>query len=183
MLSNKAGDLVPTRVPAGTASMPLKAWRLADNACMARDAQLTKASCAGEHSQEDLVCTFLQATVVSPLFAGLMQMERLYLVIGAFMGATKMQAYKNKAKVNTALATLGNSRLELKLMTPVQWRSLGSVTGAIQRCGDSFGQHSASLAQSEAAIRVKEAGSSIALTRLLREASFEFSQKDGRTNK
>ena len=38
MLSNKAGDLVPTRVPAGTASMPLKAWRLADNACMARDA-------------------------------------------------------------------------------------------------------------------------------------------------
>ena len=173
MLSNKAGDLVPTRVPAGTASMPLKAWRLADNACMARDAQLTKASCAGEHSQEDLVCTFLQATVVSPLFAGLMQMERLYLVIGAFMGATKMQAYKNKAKVNTALATLGNSRLELKLMTPVQWRSLGSVTGAIQRCGDSFGQHSASLAQSEAAIRVKEAGSSIALTRLLREASSE----------
>merc|ERR1719235_209348 len=58
-------------------------------------------------------------------------------------------------------------------MTPVQWRSLGSVTGAIQRCGDSFGQHSASLAQSEAAIRVKEAGSSIALTRLLREASSE----------
>ena len=58
MLSNKAGDLVPTRVPAGTASMPLKAWRLADNACMARDAQLSKASCTGEHSQEDLVHLF-----------------------------------------------------------------------------------------------------------------------------
>lgn len=171
MQPNKAGDLVPTRVPAGTASMPLNAWRLADNACMARDAQLTKASFTGQHSQENFVRSFLQATVVSPLFAGLMQMERLYLVIGAFMGATKTQAHKNRLKPNTALATLGNSRFELKLMTPMQWKSLGSVTGAIQRYGDSFG--GASRAQTEAAIRVKEAGSSIALKKLLSEASSE----------
>ena len=80
--ANKDGDVVATRVSAGTAPTAVKAWNLADNACRVRDSNPADMHSPGLQGR-DLLGTHFQAIVISPIFCGLSQTERLELVVDA----------------------------------------------------------------------------------------------------
>ena len=82
--ANTDGDLVATRTSAGTASTSTKAWSLADGACKTRDIDPAEARPRGLRGQ-DLLSTHFRAVVVSSLFVGLTQLERLDLVVEALL--------------------------------------------------------------------------------------------------
>ena len=82
--ANKDGDVVATRVSAGTAPTAVKAWNLADNACRVRDSNPADMHSSGLQ-ERDLLGTHFQATVVSPVFGGLSQTERLELIVDALL--------------------------------------------------------------------------------------------------
>ena len=62
--ANKDGDVVATRVSAGTAPTAVKAWNLADNACRVRDSNPADMHSPGLQGR-DLLGTHFQAIVIS----------------------------------------------------------------------------------------------------------------------
>mmetsp|Transcript_31849 Transcript_31849/g.98385 ORF Transcript_31849/g.98385 Transcript_31849/m.98385 type:complete len:979 (-) Transcript_31849:198-3134(-) len=181
--ASTVGDLVATRMSAGMAPMPLLAWRLADDACTARDANPfeLQPALSSRHRGRELLSSHFQATLVSPLFLGLNQTNRLDLVVDAILQAQTRGAVIPRAhSIHRAEAPehdLGipdGSKIAFKLMTPGE-----KILQArpVHRCASSRFK-TPRFVLTQATTRLREAESSNTLRNLLNQHTSAKSEKD-----